>query len=128
MWKILILFNGAIFNFKKLKKELESLGESFSTISDTEVLLKGYLKFGNNFFYKINGMYAIAIFDNLNLKLNVFRDFSGIKPVYYFHSGETLIISSEIKPILFFIKNKKLNSRILLEFLVFNLYQLRILF
>ena len=118
--RYIILFNGAIFNFKKLKKELESLGESFSTISDTEVLLKGYLKFGNNFFYKINGMYAIAIFDNLNLKLNVFRDFSGIKPVYYFHSGETLIISSEIKPILFFIKNKKLNSRILLEFFSFQ--------
>ena len=85
---------------KKLKR-IESSGESFTTISDTEVLLKGYLKYGNNFFYKINGMYAIAIFDNLNLKLNVFRDFSGIKPVYYFHSGETLIIALKLNQFYF---------------------------
>ena len=82
--RYIILFNGAIFNFKKLKKELESLGESFSTISDTEVLLALIDSIGvEKTIKKIEGMFAFALWDNKKDLITLFRDRFGEKPLYW---------------------------------------------
>ena len=94
-----ISFNGEIYNFKKLKSSLQDLGYIFYSDSDTEVLLNGFIEWGEDIFKKINGMYAVSI---LNIKKNILylaRDPAGQKPLYYNHCPETksFIFGSEIK-------------------------------
>jgi asparagine synthase (glutamine-hydrolysing) len=96
----IITFNGEIYNFKKLRKELESLGHSFRSNSDTEVILKGYQEWGNSAFAKLDGMFAICIVDLTNKKLILARDRVGMKPLFYYQSEEGLVWASEIKALL----------------------------
>lgn len=98
--RFVIVFNGEIYNYKDLRKELESLGEIFSSQSDTEVLLIAWAKWGSESLRKLNGIYAFAIWDNLDKKLFLARDPMGVKPLYYYFDGTRLIFSSEIKAIL----------------------------
>ncbi|SMO80624.1 asparagine synthase (glutamine-hydrolysing) [Chryseobacterium rhizoplanae] len=98
--QIIITFNGEIYNFKKLRKELESLGNSFRSNSDTEVILKGYQEWGNSTFAKLDGMFAICIVDLTNKKLILARDRVGMKPLFYYQSEEGLVWASEIKALL----------------------------
>ncbi|MEP7146413.1 MAG: asparagine synthase (glutamine-hydrolyzing) [bacterium] len=91
-----ILFNGMIYNYKELKNELGNT--KFHSSSDTEVLLEGYLKEGINFFKKLRGIYAFAIYDNRHgSKIILARDPSGIKPLYFYHKNNLYIFGSEIK-------------------------------
>lgn len=100
-----IIFNGEIFNYKELKKNLVSV--KFKTNSDTEVLLEGYLSEGINFFKKLRGIYAFAIYDNRNeQKIILFRDPSGINPLYIYHKGNFTVFASEIKALLPSTKNE----------------------
>ena len=78
--KYLIIFNGEIYNFKKLKKQLQKKGHQFKSISDTEVLLKAYIEWPNEFILKIEGMFSIAIFDKKQKKIILARDLAGQKP------------------------------------------------
>lgn len=80
-----IVFNGEIYNFKELKKELENEGVSFISSSDTEVLLEGFVKYGSAIVSKIRGMFAFAIWDEKNKELFVARDRFGEKPFYFIH-------------------------------------------
>lgn len=98
--QIIITFNGEIYNFKKLRKELEFLGHSFQSNSDTEVILKGYQEWGNSTFAKLDGMFAICIVDLTNKKLILARDRIGMKPLFYYQSEEGLVWASEIKALL----------------------------
>ncbi|MBB6333211.1 asparagine synthase (glutamine-hydrolyzing) [Chryseobacterium sediminis] len=98
--QIIITFNGEIYNFKKLRQELESLGHSFRSNSDTEVILKGYQEWGNSTFAKLDGMFAICIVDLTNKKLTLARDRVGMKPLFYYQSEEGLVWASEIKALL----------------------------
>ncbi|TZF93170.1 asparagine synthase (glutamine-hydrolyzing) [Chryseobacterium panacisoli] len=98
--QIIITFNGEIYNFKKLRKELESLGHSFRSNSDTEVILKGYLEWGNSIFAKLDGMFAICIADLTTKKIILARDRVGMKPLFYYRSEEALVWASEIKALL----------------------------
>ena len=94
-----IVFNGEIYNFKELKKELE--GEyNFKTKSDTEVILAAYSKWGKDCLNKLNGMFAFAVWDKEKKELFLVRDHAGIKPLYYFWDNNKFIFSSEIKGIL----------------------------
>ena len=94
-----IVFNGEIYNFKELKKELE--GEyNFKTKSDTEVILAAYSKWGKDCLNKLNGIFAFAIWDKEKKELFLARDHVGIKPLYYFWDNDKFIFSSEIKSIL----------------------------
>jgi len=93
-----IVFNGEIYNFKELKKELS--GYSFRTESDTEVILAAYLKWGKECVKKFNGIFAFAILDERTGELFLARDHIGVKPLYYFWDGKKFIFSSEIKAIL----------------------------
>lgn len=95
--QIIITFNGEIYNFKKLRKELEVLGHSFRSNSDTEVILKGYQEWGSSTFAKLDGMFAICIVDLTNKKLILARDRVGMKPLFYYQSEEGLVWASEIK-------------------------------
>lgn len=92
-----IVFNGEIYNFKELRKELKEY--QFNGNSDTEVILAMYEKYGNNTFEKLNGMFAIAIWDEQEKKLILARDRFGEKPLYFYHKNKNFYFASEIKAI-----------------------------
>ncbi len=94
------VYNGEIYNFPQLKKELEQRGHRFSTNSDTEVIVHGYEEFGSAFPTRLNGMFAIALHDSRNHKFILARDHIGIKPLYYSYTGHHLVFGSEIKSLL----------------------------
>jgi asparagine synthase (glutamine-hydrolysing) len=94
------MYNGEIYNFKSLRAELETSGHSFSTNSDTEVVVHAYEEYGPQCVGLFNGMFAFALYDSNKKQLLVARDRQGIKPLYYTMLGERLIFASEIKSIL----------------------------
>lgn len=91
-----IAFNGEIYNFKKLKTELQNLGYAFFTTSDTEVLLVGYHHFGSKICEKLVGMFAFAIWDEAKRELFIARDRFGEKPIFYLEEGKELYFASEL--------------------------------
>ena len=95
-----VVLNGEIYNFQALKSELVSQGHRFYTSSDTEVIVHLYEEYGNNFVQHVNGMFAIAIWDEKRRRLVLLRDRIGIKPLYYFVGNDELLFASEIKAIL----------------------------
>ena len=97
-----IVFNGEVYNFKVLRKELENAGHQFRSDSDTEVVLKAYLEWGTECLRRFIGMFALAIWDGRSRRLFLARDQQGIKPLYYYHYGGNLIFASELKGILAF--------------------------
>ncbi|CDR34362.1 asparagine synthase (glutamine-hydrolyzing) [Criblamydia sequanensis] len=93
-----IAYNGEIYNFPELKKELVKEGVSFRTGTDTEVLLQGYKRYGASFFHKLNGMFAFLLVDLNQKKLVAVRDRFGVKPLYYtLIEDKFLAFASEIK-------------------------------
>lgn len=98
--ELAIVFNGEIYNYPSLKRELEGLGHRFATNSDTETILKAYEQWGMDFPNKLNGMFAIAIWDSRDKKLILVRDRIGVKPLYYYLDDEKLLFGSEIKAII----------------------------
>ncbi|MEK7598919.1 MAG: asparagine synthase (glutamine-hydrolyzing) [Patescibacteria group bacterium] len=94
--KSAVVFNGEIYNFKELKKEL-SRKHSFRSQSDTEVVLEGWLEWGQNIFERLEGMFAIGIWDGRNKTLVLARDRMGEKPLYYCASGDFFAFASELK-------------------------------
>lgn len=97
---IWIVFNGEIYNFPELRRELISLGHNFKTNSDTEVIIHAYEQWNVDSFSKLNGMYAFALWDENKQELIIARDPFGIKPVYYFNNNKTFIFGSEVKSLL----------------------------
>ena len=95
--KIWVIFNGEIYNFPELKKELESYGHVFQTISDTEVIIYGYIQWGVEVFNHLNGMFGLAIWDEKNKKLIISRDRMGIKLVYYRIRDGIITFGSELR-------------------------------
>ena len=95
-----IVFNGCIYNFSELKQELKSKGHTFISETDTEVICEGLDEYGTEFFERLNGMFAIAAWNNETKELFLSRDRFGIKPLYYWFNGETLCFASEIKAII----------------------------
>lgn len=95
------IFNGEIYNYKELREELEKNGHNFYTDhSDTEVIVHLFEEYGSDFAHKINGMFAIAIWDKNENKLFLIRDRMGVKPIFYAEVNNQLIFGSEIKAIL----------------------------
>jgi len=94
-----IVFNGEIYNYKELRKELETKGYKFITNGDTEVLLQGYIEYEEKILDKIRGQFAFAIYDNITSELFMARDRVGIKPLYYSVSDDWILFGSEIKAI-----------------------------
>lgn len=92
-----IVYNGETYNTKELKDKLADRGWTFSTSSDTEVLLTGYMEFGPEFVKQINGIFAFAVWDGAKRSLFLFRDRLGVKPLYYADFQDTLLFASELK-------------------------------
>ncbi len=88
--KYVITFNGEIYNFLQLRKELLEAGCQFETRTDTEVLLNSYKEFGTECLRKIRGMYAFAIWDKEKKELFLCRDRIGKKPLYYYYDGKDI--------------------------------------
>lgn len=95
-----ITFNGEIYNFRQLRSRLEGEGEIFHSQTDTEVILKLYRREGANCLQYLRGMFAFAIWDDLEKSCFLARDPLGIKPLYYWQSGSTLAFASEVKALL----------------------------
>jgi asparagine synthase (glutamine-hydrolysing) len=109
---LVLSFNGEIYNYLELRKELESCGSIFATNSDTEVILKGYAEWGTQLFCKLRGMFAIAIYDKKNGEIVLTRDNTGQKPLFYVFDEDKKIFmfASELKALFEFKDFQKIIS------------------
>ncbi|MEW6428229.1 MAG: asparagine synthase (glutamine-hydrolyzing) [Thermodesulfobacteriota bacterium] len=92
-----VVFNGEIYNFPELRRELEAAGHRFLSKSDTEVILLGYRQWGENVVERLNGMFAFALWDSVERKLFLARDRVGKKPLYFHHRPGFFAFASELK-------------------------------
>jgi asparagine synthase (glutamine-hydrolysing) len=95
-----IVYNGMIYNYRELRRELEASGVTFTSDCDTEVVLKAYDLHGPRCVEKLRGMFAFAIWDSRNRELFLARDRLGIKPLYYCHRGREFLFASQVKALL----------------------------
>ena len=116
-----VIFNGEIYNYQDIKKDLLEKGHKFKTDSDTEVILHGYEEYGSKILDKLRGMFAFVIYDIKNKSLFGARDFYGIKPLYYYIDDNEFMFGSEIKAFLAHPNFKKeLNRDMLKQYLTFQ--------
>lgn len=125
-----MVFNGCIYNFLELKQELMTKGHSFISTTDTEVIVEGLAEYGPAFFERLNGMFAIGAWHKTEKALYLSRDRFGVKPLYYWFTGKTIVFGSEIKAIM---KHPafqvKLNYTALNEYFTFqNMFTFQTLF
>jgi len=115
-----LIFNGEIYNYKKLKEQLKSKGVSFSNNSDSEVLLYLLINEGADCLPKLNGFFAFAFYDTQEKKMLVARDRFGIKPLHIYQDEDKLLFASEVKALLAYGIEKKLNYNALYNYLQLN--------
>jgi asparagine synthase (glutamine-hydrolysing) len=101
-----VVFNGEIYNFRELRRELESHGHRFRTKSDTEVIVHGYKQWGTSVFDRLNGMFGVAIWDAQRGRLVLARDAMGIKLVYYAIRDGTVWFGSEMRAVIAALKQR----------------------
>lgn len=118
---VVIVYNGEIYNYKELKEELLALGHTFTTTSDTEVLVHGFEEWHTDLPKHLRGMFAFAIYDKNSKELFLARDNFGIKPLYYAYMNDTFMFASEIKAFLDLPDFKKeFNEAIMQAYLEFS--------
>jgi asparagine synthase (glutamine-hydrolysing) len=98
--KWIIVYNGCIYNFRELREELKTIGRAFISESDTEVIVEGLSTYGPSIFERFNGMFAIGAWNTEEKTLYLSRDRFGVKPLYYWFNGRTIVFASEIKAII----------------------------
>src|SRR5579862_3011277 len=98
--RLVVVFNGEIYNYPQLRRELEGQGDRFRTTSDTEVLLNLYVRYGGEMVHRLRGMFAFAIWDEAQRSLFLARDPYGIKPLYTANDGWTFRFASQVKALL----------------------------
>lgn len=113
-----ITYNGEIYNYIELKKELEQLGYGFKSLTDTEVILAAYAEWGQDCVSRFNGMWAFAILDKQQSIIFCSRDRFGVKPFYYLDTPEVFVFGSEIKQLLPFQKQVDPNMNLVLDFIL----------
>jgi asparagine synthase (glutamine-hydrolysing) len=96
---VAMVYTGEAYNFTELRRELVAFGHGFETSSDTEVVLRGYLQWGESLADRLNGMYAFAIWDSRERKLVMIRDRMGVKPLYFYPTPDGVLFGSEPKAI-----------------------------
>jgi asparagine synthase (glutamine-hydrolysing) len=94
---VALIYNGELYNFRGLKSELQTLGHTFVSHGDAEVVLKSYLQWGTDCFQRFAGMFAVALWDGRTARLHLARDPMGMKPLYYVRRPDGLAFASEIK-------------------------------
>ena len=97
---VCIVFNGEVYNFRDLRRDLEARGHRFATNTDTEAIVHAYEEYGDECVHRLNGMFAFAIWDGRRRRLLLARDRLGVKPLYYLWDGYRLLFGSELKAIL----------------------------
>jgi asparagine synthase (glutamine-hydrolysing) len=112
-----ITFNGTIYNYLELRATLIKYGVTFKTLTDTEILLECYKKWGHLLFDKIDGSFAFAILDRKQRQLFLARDTMGVKPLYYYKSKDFFAFASELRGILCYPTEKKTNLNALAGYL-----------
>ncbi len=95
-----VVQNGEIYNFRELRAELERRGHRFRTASDTEVLVHAYEQYGGEFVSRLDGMFALAVWDAINRTLTLARDRMGEKPLYYYAGPDAFVFGSELRALL----------------------------
>ncbi|MES2273625.1 MAG: asparagine synthase (glutamine-hydrolyzing), partial [Chlamydiota bacterium] len=98
--RYVLAYNGELYNFRELKRELEALGKTFRTAGDTEVLLQALIEWGEEVLPRLQGMFAFAFWDAAEEHLLLARDHLGVKPLHIFWDGQRLLFASEIKALL----------------------------
>ena len=116
---LVMVFNGEVYNFEEIKKELIEFGYEFNSHSDSEVVLKAYHKWGIRAVDKFIGMFAIAFYDTKNQTVTLIRDRVGVKPLYYYN-GDDFVFSSELKAIMQYKDDLQINKDALYEFFQFG--------
>jgi len=121
--RYILIFNGEIYNYKELREELRSLGYSFRTNSDTEVLMTSWIHWEVDCLRKLNGMFAFAIYDKKKSKLSLARDGFGIKPMYFGVNDESFFFGSELPALFTFLEKKpELNYQCAYNYLTWGYY------
>ena len=116
--KYTITYNGEIYNYKEIREALISDGYTFKSKTDTEVILASYDKWGEKCVNKFNGMWAFALYNREKNIIFCSRDRFGIKPFYYVNTEDKFVFGSEIKQLLDFLPQRKVNKKILMDYLV----------
>lgn len=117
-----ITYNGEVYNYLEIRRELEAAGQTFRSRTDTEVILRGYQQWGSECLNRFNGMWAFAIWDRARQRLFCARDRFGVKPFYYALGIRCFLFGSEIKQILEFPGSRRTaNDRIVFQYLEQNL-------
>jgi len=116
-----LVFNGEIYNYKELRRELsETFNTSFKTQSDTEVLLRGLVAYGARFIEKLNGFFAFAFYDKRDEHFLLARDRYGIKPLFYADEASQFIFSSSLEALMIGLSRKEIDRESLFEYLQFS--------
>lgn len=128
--RVQLTYNGEIYNFQSLRAELIAKGHQFRSATDSEVIIHGYEEWGEAVVERLDGMFAFALWDVSRRRLLAARDRFGVKPLYYWHQGDTLLFGSEIKALLAYPGVQVAVDRpALLEYFTFqNLFSDRTLF
>lgn len=121
--RYIIVFNGEIYNYLEIKKELHPFFK-FQTQSDTEVLLNAFIYWGKECLHRLNGMFSFAVWDTQSKELFVARDRFGVKPFYYYADSEQFVFASEIKTIWASGIKKNMNNKVWANYLVYGTYGL----
>ena len=115
-----MVYNGEVYNYKEIREELMVLGYTFTSDTDSEVILKAYHQWGIKAVDKFIGMFAIAIYDTDSSDLVLIRDRVGVKPLYYYFDGKMFVFASELKPIMEYTDNLEISKDALYEFFQFG--------
>ncbi len=113
--RYIMVYNGEVYNFKKIAKKLGSI--NWKTSSDSEVILEAFVKWGVDFVNELNGMFSIVIYDKQEEKIFLFRDRMGIKPLYFYYDDNHFIFASELKAINRLEINKNINYDVIYAYL-----------
>jgi asparagine synthase (glutamine-hydrolysing) len=119
--RVILSYNGEVYNFQEIRLELEALGHIFRSRTDSEVVLNAWVEWGKDCVQKFNGMFAFAVWDKRSQSLYIVRDRYGIKPLYYGQWNKTFLFGSEQKAVLAHQSaERKVDSRALLEYFTFQ--------